>query len=251
MNLVELGGRIKQLRERRALKQLDIANALQISAQAVSKWERGENAPDIAVLLELSLLLGVTTDTLLGRAEKSNDTFEATVFCTGINHFADRSTQMPPRDVALWANGIFHLVTESVVRHDGVPVKYVGDGFLGFFSGPNHARRALDAALDAKNHVHSPDLVIMLNSGDIYLGSIGHSEYARPDIIGDTVNTSFLVMSWVAKHLPERVGLTESVVSRLGETEAWTDPTRVRVPILNKYVKVYTPKRLSVRGAKK
>ncbi|MEZ6186165.1 MAG: helix-turn-helix transcriptional regulator [Planctomycetota bacterium] len=28
-----------------------VANALQISAQAVSKWERGENAPDISVLL--------------------------------------------------------------------------------------------------------------------------------------------------------------------------------------------------------
>ena len=31
---------------------------------------------------------------------------------------------------------------------------------------------------------------ITLHSGDIFLGSIGHTEYARPDIIGDTVNTA-------------------------------------------------------------
>ena len=145
MNLIELGGRIKELREKRGLKQIGVANALQISAQAVSKWERGENAPDISVLIDLARLLGVSCDTLLGRREKLDDTFEATVFCTSLNHFAERSSRMPPRDVAGWANGLFHLVTEAVVRFEGVPVKYVGDGFLGFFSGPEHARRAVQA----------------------------------------------------------------------------------------------------------
>ena len=66
MNLKELGKRIRAQREKCRLKQVDIANALQISAQAVSKWERGENAPDIAVLLDLTRLLGVSTDWLLG-----------------------------------------------------------------------------------------------------------------------------------------------------------------------------------------
>ena len=104
MNLVELGLRIKTLREQRGFKQRDVANALQISAQAVSKWERGENAPDIAVLLDLSKLLGVTTDTLLGRRESEDDTFEATVFCTSLNGFAHRAATLrgcaiirPPR----------------------------------------------------------------------------------------------------------------------------------------------------------
>ena len=67
MLLGELGQRIRTQRERLGLKQHDIANALQVSPQAVSKWERGENAPDIAVLGELCTLLGVTTDWLLGR----------------------------------------------------------------------------------------------------------------------------------------------------------------------------------------
>jgi class 3 adenylate cyclase len=239
MNLVELGLRIKNLREQRGFKQRDIANALQISAQAVSKWERGENAPDIAVLLDLTKLLGVTCDTLLGRREKLDDTFEATVFCTGLNGFAQRSTVMPPRDVARWANGLFHLVTESVDRFDGIPVKYVGDGFLGFFSGPNHARRAVQAALDARTHVPTPDLVIALNTGDIYLGKIGHEEYARPDIIGDTVNTAFIAMSWISGNLKSRLGMTETVAERVKNEFKLSKPQSLDLKLTNKKIKMY------------
>ncbi|HYG75291.1 MAG TPA: helix-turn-helix domain-containing protein [Planctomycetota bacterium] len=237
MNLVVLGQRIKSLRERRGLKQRDIASALQISAQAVSKWERGENAPDIAVLLDLSKLLGVSTDTLLGRNE-TQDTFDATVFCSDMKGFARRSMSMPPRDVALWANGIFHLVTEAVTRHDGVPVKYVGDGFLAFFSGPNHARRAMQAARDART-LCPPDLVFALHSGDIYLGSIGHSEYARPDIIGDSVNTAFLVLNWVNANAKNRLGVTETVSQRLEGAFKLSKPTGVRIKLMNKTVNVF------------
>jgi class 3 adenylate cyclase len=241
VNLVELGQRIKQLREKRFLKQRDIANALQISAQAVSKWERGENAPDIAVLLDLSKLLGVSVDALLGRGEKEDDTFPATVFCTGLNNFARRSAEMPPREVARWSNGVFHLVTESVVHFEGVPVKYVGDGFLGFFSGPNHAKRAVQAALDARNHVPTSDLVITLHSGDIYLGSIGHTEYARPDIIGDTVNTAFLVLGWASRTLPEGVAFTETVTEQLAGSVALSKPKLAEIALLKKKIKVYAP----------
>ncbi|HYF47774.1 MAG TPA: helix-turn-helix domain-containing protein [Planctomycetota bacterium] len=241
MNLVELGQRIRGLREKRNLKQRDVANALQISAQAVSKWERGENAPDIAILLDLTKLLGVSTDTLLGRGERMDDTFDATVFCTGLNGFAQRSATMPPRDVAQWANGLFHLVTEAVVRHDGIPIKYVGDGFLGFFSGPNHAIRAVHAALEARRTAPVPDLVITLNSGDIYLGRIGHTEYARTDIIGDTVNTAFLVMHWTAENLKGGLSITETTAALLDKSVRLSRPQAAEIRMLKRKVKVYVP----------
>lgn len=242
MNLVELGLRIKNLREQRGFKQRDVANALQISAQAVSKWERGENAPDIAVLLDLTKLLGVTTDTLLGRKETEDDTFDATVFCTSLNGFAHRSATLPPREVARWANGLFHLVTESVARYDGVPVKYVGDGFLGFFSGPNHAKRAVQAALDARTHVPTQDLVLTVHTGDIYLGKIGHNEYARPDIIGDTVNTAFLILNWVSANLKGRFGLSESTAAHLNGEWKLSKPQTIQIKLTNRKMKVYEPR---------
>jgi class 3 adenylate cyclase len=217
VNLAALGKRIREQREKRSLRQVDVANALMVTSQAVSKWERGENAPDISVLPELAKILGVTVDWLLGANTPDTDTFEATVLCTSINGYALRSAHMPPRDVALWVNGIYYDLTETVLRFDGVPVKYVGDGFLGFFAGTDHQQRALSAALKARELARNPGLVIALHSGDIYLGTIGHPDYARLDIIGETVNAAFLAMSWIAEHCKTGIGLTDAVARALPE----------------------------------
>ena len=241
MDLRALGRRIRALREKRRLKQSDVSNALQISPQAVSKWERGENAPDLAVLLDLAKVLGVTTDWLLGRGEPDRDTFEATVLCTALNGFADRAARQSPRDVAAYANGVFHLLTEAVLRHEGVPVKYVGDGFLAFFSGSGHAQRAVCAGMQAKEQVGSKELVIMLHAGDVFLGEMGHSDYARADIMGETVNTAFLLLSWAAKRIPERLALTQSVADRLGATAELGAPHSVQVRGVSGRTKIYVP----------
>lgn len=239
MNLNELGARIKQQRERCSLKQADVAHALQISAQAVSKWERGENAPDIAVLLDLARLLGVTSDWLLGRSAPDADTFPATIFCTDMTGFARRATNLPPRDLAAWANGIFHLVTDAVLRFEGVPVKYVGDGFLAFFSGTGHADRALGAALQARLSVSDRGLGIALHSGEIYLGAIGHRDYARPDIMGEAVNTAFLARAWAAAHFSTGLAVTEAAAKLLKDRSALKRPRAAEIKGVAGTLKLY------------
>ena len=62
-----LGQRIQRLRKNANLTQEDVATRLNISSQAVSKWENDNSAPDLSVLLELAEMLGVTTDELLGK----------------------------------------------------------------------------------------------------------------------------------------------------------------------------------------
>jgi class 3 adenylate cyclase len=211
MDLGILGQRIKQQREKRKLRQADIAHALRLSAQAVSKWERGENAPDIAVLLDLSRLLGVSVEWILTGSAAVPGTFPAVVLCTSLTGYAERASQLAPAELAAWSNTIHYAVTEAVLRHDGVPIKCVGDGFLGFFAGPDQANRALAAARQAKMAYDRPELVIVLHQGEIFLGSIGHPDYARTDIIGQTVNIAFMVMPRVAEKCPSGIGLTTSV----------------------------------------
>jgi len=77
MNVVEVGERIRQRREQVGLRQRDLAEALQLSAQAVSKWERGQNAPDIGVLPDLARLLGISTDWLLAGFDDAPDLLKA------------------------------------------------------------------------------------------------------------------------------------------------------------------------------
>ena len=71
MFLDDLASRIRQQRERLSLTQDALARALNVTPQAVSKWERGENAPDISLLVPLAALFEVSIDWLLapGRPE--------------------------------------------------------------------------------------------------------------------------------------------------------------------------------------
>ena len=217
MLLQELGNRIREQREKRGLKQTDIAHALQISPQAVSKWERAENGPDIAILGELAKLLGVTADWLLGVHAENTDVFDATVFVSSISGAYKKSLGMKPANFALWANGIFYILTETVLRFDGVPIKYMGDQFLCFFSGIRHAGRALSAARQAHEMI-AEDLIVGLSSGEIFLGSVGHPEYARPDIMGEVVNLAFLTMTWAEANAKSLIAATDQTIQRIEES---------------------------------
>ena len=59
-----MGKQIRSGRHRSALTQEKLAEALGVTPQAVSKWERGESLPDIALLPALSAALGLTLDEL-------------------------------------------------------------------------------------------------------------------------------------------------------------------------------------------
>lgn len=61
------GQRFARFRKAKGFTQEDLAIKVNVSSQAVSKWENDINMPDVALLLELGEILGVTTDELLGK----------------------------------------------------------------------------------------------------------------------------------------------------------------------------------------
>lgn len=65
MNSVKTGSLIAQARKEKNLTQSDLAAALHVSTQAVSKWERGLNFPDITLLEPLGQLLDLTVSQLM------------------------------------------------------------------------------------------------------------------------------------------------------------------------------------------
>ena len=69
-----LGKRIAALRRQMDLKQDDLAEMLNVTPQAVSKWENDQTCPDISLLPELAKILGVSVDELLsGKNELQPD----------------------------------------------------------------------------------------------------------------------------------------------------------------------------------
>ena len=62
-----IGAIIMRLRKEHGMTQEQLANALGITFQAVSKWENGVSSPDLSTLPLLADLFGVSVDALLGR----------------------------------------------------------------------------------------------------------------------------------------------------------------------------------------
>lgn len=63
---MNLGENIYRLRTGKNMSQGDLADALDVSRQSVSKWENGSATPELEKLIKMSQLFGVTLDQLAG-----------------------------------------------------------------------------------------------------------------------------------------------------------------------------------------
>lgn len=61
----QLGANIATLRKRSGMTQATLAERINFSDKAVSKWERGESIPDVLTLMQLARLFEVSVDDLL------------------------------------------------------------------------------------------------------------------------------------------------------------------------------------------
>lgn len=63
------GVKLNKLRKQRGLTQLDLANELNYSDKAISKWERGESVPDSYTLYVIADFFAVSIDSLISDDE--------------------------------------------------------------------------------------------------------------------------------------------------------------------------------------
>ncbi len=75
MSKETLGQKIANLRKEKGLTQEELAEKLDVSSQAVSKWENDISCPDIMLLPKLADIFGTTVDSLLG-CEKEKESVQ-------------------------------------------------------------------------------------------------------------------------------------------------------------------------------
>jgi transcriptional regulator with XRE-family HTH domain len=68
---IQVGSNIAAYRKRSGLTQAELAQKLNYTDKAVSKWERGESLPDVLTLLNLAQQLGTDLNTLTGTMPES------------------------------------------------------------------------------------------------------------------------------------------------------------------------------------
>lgn len=79
MNQVEIGKFIASCRKEKGFTQVQLAEKLNITDRAVSKWETGKSMPDSSIMLELCDLLGITVNELLSGERIEMDHYEEKV----------------------------------------------------------------------------------------------------------------------------------------------------------------------------
>jgi len=64
-----IGNKIKELRTESKMTQKQLAETLNVSYQAVSKWETGFASPDLSMIMPIAKLFHISTDELLGHTD--------------------------------------------------------------------------------------------------------------------------------------------------------------------------------------
>lgn len=72
---MKLEDKLLSLRKQQGLTQLELAEALHISRQAISKWETGEAEPSLENLKSLSQIYHISLDELLGEGNSQSQRF--------------------------------------------------------------------------------------------------------------------------------------------------------------------------------
>ncbi len=108
-----IGQTIARLRREHNMTQMALADAMGVSFQAVSNWERGQSMPDISKLPVLAELFGTTIDELLGRhsplIEKAAENKLAELTELDVAELTEAAPLLPPRQMDDLAGRLLEL----------------------------------------------------------------------------------------------------------------------------------------------
>ena len=98
---IKVAKRIRDGRNAKNMTQMELADKLGVSFQAVSNWERGASMPDISKLTDLSEILSISISDLLGSEDKSSISVEKVIEKEDleISELIDVAPIVPPKTI--------------------------------------------------------------------------------------------------------------------------------------------------------
>ena len=98
---LKVAKRIRDGRNAKNMTQMELADKLGVSFQAVSNWERGASMPDISKLSDLSEILSISISELLGSEDKSSISAEKVIENEDleISELIDVAPIIPPKTI--------------------------------------------------------------------------------------------------------------------------------------------------------
>jgi adenylate cyclase len=176
-----------------------------------------------------------------GRSTLGLEEREVTILFADLKGFTSLAETIDPAIVANFLNEYYGLATSIVFEHGGTVNEYIGDSVMAIFGAPvphpDHARRAVDTAVQLLRRVREPqgsrpqlqgvEVRVALNSGKVVVGSVGSRNRLKYAVIGDAVNVAARLESLAE---PGMVTLGEATYRALGGEVECEDlgPTHLR-----------------------
>ena len=101
---------LKQIRKEKQLSQEELAEILNVSRQAISKWERGISMPDTSIMLELCDILGISVNELLSGEKiqmENNDQKNEQLLL-------EMAKELEKKNKTIW-NAMWTIMTVSII----------------------------------------------------------------------------------------------------------------------------------------
>jgi adenylate cyclase len=183
-----------------------------------------------------------------------------TILFSDIRSFTSISESMPPRELLDFLNEYFSGMVESVLTHNGVVDKFIGDAIMAVFGAPvpeeGDALNAVRSALDMRARLETinvgfrqrglPEIRtgIGLHTGQVVAGNMGHAQRMEYTVIGDAVNLASR-LEGMTKELGCDVILSEDLYQKV-ESSVVAEPLRkIKVKGREQEVLVYRLVRLA------
>jgi adenylate cyclase len=189
-----------------------------------------------------------------GNVNLGGELVPVTILFSDIRSFTNISERMEPRVLLDFLNEYFSGMVESVMHHQGVVDKFIGDAIMAVFGAPvpepDDALRAVRAALEMQARLRKindafkarglPEIKtgIGLHSGQVVAGNIGHVERMEYTVIGDAVNLASR-LEGMTKELGCDVVMSEDLYRQV-EKDVEAEPLqRIKVKGRDQDVMVY------------
>ena len=157
--------------------------------------------------------------------------------------------QLSPSDFRATLNRYYSVASDVVYEHGGLVDKFVGDELVAAFPpflGSDHARRAVDAAMELLRRTGHGDpegpwvpVGAGVHTGRVWFGTVGEGNHVEITVLGDIVNTTArlasaaesgeVLVSAEAATAAELDGSLERRSLELKGKEAPTDVVSIRV----------------------
>ncbi|MFV0679261.1 CHASE2 domain-containing protein [Ottowia sp.] len=183
-------------------------------------------------------------------------TQELTVMFCDLRGFTSLSEGMDPVVLQNLLNDVLSRLTQVIRAHGGTIDKYMGDCVMAFWGAPitmdDHARRAVDAALDIRQAVRqmnveraarqqpTVEVGIGLNTGLMSVGNMGSDVRRAYTVIGDAVNLASRLEGLSRIYGVDLVASQATVEQAAAAGHIWQELDRVRVKGKSNAVHIYT-----------